>query len=288
MLGLSTGNLLSANRFGVVFAPLASAIRSRTIAAARRTPVGGVASRTVLTLCLALGWELPSNASAGIVSYRDDRLTLETEKAPSDEILREVARQAGATIRGRLASPQAVTARFADLPLSEALARVLRPASFVLVYRTGELRVIDLLDGAPPTIVEPAEETGAADAAPSLPALLATRPPRSIDSELANALGQDAATYPQLLDASLHQADPGVRAQALGTWIAGVESDPELHRALLSTIGAMPPAELAGLVSRTAGDRGLDLFEQVAAQARSPELGSAALAALTELARAAP
>jgi hypothetical protein len=236
-----------------------------------------------LAFCLDLAPASRANANDAAVAYHDGRVSVAAREVPAEDILREIASQAGASLRGRANGRRVITIDFADVTVAEALRRILRPANFLLLYGPEGLRVVELLQGAEAPIAEAAGTSPAPTSPEPFPALLATRPPQSIDALLAGALGHDAATYPQLLDAALHHPDREMRARAVDTWVTGVEADPELHTALLATVDAMPASALATVVGRTAGPRGAELFEQVAARTSSPELVAVALAVLSEL-----
>jgi hypothetical protein len=56
---------------------------------------------------------------------------------PITDVLNELERQTGASVRGSLLDPREVTAEFRDVPLSQALARLLGDQNFALVYGEG-------------------------------------------------------------------------------------------------------------------------------------------------------
>ena len=116
--------------------------------------------------------------------------------------------------------PRDVTAEFDDVPLAEALERLLGDQNFVLAYGRGDrLRAIKLLGGplapikvavtpppvpevAPPKsdVPQPRDPGGAV-------AMLDGHPAVPISGRLAQALGTDAASFRQLFDAAAHNAD---------------------------------------------------------------------------------
>src|SRR5438093_13506377 len=83
-----------------------------------------------------------------ILTYRSDQLSVRLEGVPLDEVLAELGRVSGAEIQGAPREPRDITAQFDDVPLPEALHRLLGDQNFIL--RHGErdrLRTIELFGG---------------------------------------------------------------------------------------------------------------------------------------------
>src|SRR5206468_1553830 len=78
-------------------------------------------------------------------AYSTDVLSIQVANAPLTAVLEEIAHQSGAAIRGE-ASVRGVSASFEDVPLPDALVRLLGEQNFTLRYDSdGKLRTIDLL-----------------------------------------------------------------------------------------------------------------------------------------------
>lgn len=218
-------------------------------------------------------------ASPRLVEYRDDRLSVHLEKVPLDDVLAELARISGGQIRGELREPHEVTAEFRDVPLSDALHRLLGNQNFALVYgRSGELRAIRLLGGPqtaaakPPTVASLVPTTTLPPSPGNLLALFARHAPLPVSGRLAEAFGSNTATFEQLLNASLHNDDPAVRAEGLRVFIGGVEGDAELKSAVLGSLGTMDDQQLTALVQSIAGDHASEFVAGVVTRTRDGSL----------------
>src|SRR5436189_5047087 len=86
--------------------------------------------------------------SPPIVTYRSDQLSVRLEKVPLEDVLAELGRVSGAEIRGAPREPRDLTAKFDDVPLPEALHRLLGDQNFILKYGEADrLRMIELFGG---------------------------------------------------------------------------------------------------------------------------------------------
>jgi hypothetical protein len=226
---------------------------------------------------------------ASRIEYRDDRLSVHVAQMPLGEVIDEIGRQSGAQIVGRPREDQPVTAQFRRLPLGEGLQRLLGAQNFLLRYGDGgRLRSIVLLGGPEPP--HTATATPGPPTAPSPPAqpqnimtMFQNHPPLPVSGRLAKALGTNAATFPQLLDTAIHNDDPGLRVEAMRTWLNGLESDAALRSAFLSSIGSMDDAALGNIIRGAAGLRAEELAALVASQARTNELRAKASTVLQAL-----
>lgn len=227
------------------------------------------------------------------IEYRDDRLTVQLTQVSVTEILDEIARQAGAEIRGAIRDERPVSADFAELPLNEGLHRLLGAQNFTLVYGQNGLRVVDLLGGPQAAVRTPGffaagstTSTTVVGSGQGFIQMLAGRPPLPITGRMATTLGATSATYMQLLDAAFHQEDAVVRTDALRTWLSGVEGDAELRQAFVGQVNSFDDSTLAGMVRNAAGSHAEELVLHVATQARATELRVRASTLLQQLRRA--
>src|SRR5712692_2940006 len=107
-------------------------------------------------------------APAGRVEYRDDRLSLDVQSAPLADVVGEVGRQSGAVIRGLVCKPRDLSLSFDDVPLPDALERVLGEQNFTLRYsRGGRLEAVELLGEPGPLLSPAATASGTSSAASS-------------------------------------------------------------------------------------------------------------------------
>jgi hypothetical protein len=205
------------------------------------------------------------------VRLHRDTLTVRLVDAPLAEVLQELSRQSDAEIRGQLVDARTVTASFDDVPLAQALARLLPEQNFALVYGGGgRLMAVQLLGAARPVTVVPV-----AVRRPSwheaLYELIARHSPVPVSGALADALGTDAATLPQLLNAALQQEDPTGRAEAIRAGLGTLQDDAELRAAVLHQLESVDTATLATALG-TATGHAEDVAQEVFGAAPVPEL----------------
>ena len=184
-----------------------------------------------------------------------------------------------------------MSAEFENVPLLDALHRLLGNQNFMLKYREkSRLVAIDLLGGpaGPPSSVTPVSARPASTTMPQPPQqnlqeALQRHPPVPVTGSLAAALGTNAATIDQLVNTALHHDDAGVRAEALRTTLNAVESDATLRGSLLATVSTIDDAALGASLRGIAGDRAEELVAHVATQARGSELRSKASSVLQQI-----
>ena len=236
--------------------------------------------------------------SPPIVTYRSDQLSVRLEKVPLEDVLAELGRVSGAEIQGALREPRDITAQFDDVPLPEALFRLIGDQNFMLTYGEGDrLRTIELFGGpqeprnagrrspAAGPVGSPSPAAGS-----TMPQRLAVaisilerHPPVAVAGQLAQAFGGNTATFHQLFDATLHQPDAGLRTEALHAALNAFEADPELRSSVLGMLGGVDDAVLGQMLRGVASLRAEELANQVATQAQTDELRSKALSVLQRL-----
>jgi len=239
-----------------------------------------------------------AEGSSPIVTYRSDRLSVRLEKVPLEDVLAELGRVSGAEIRGAPREPRDLTARFDDVPLPEALHRLLGDQNFMLKYGEADrLRMIELFGGpqeprnASSTSPAAGPFGGASPAAGStMPQNLAVaisvldrHPPVAVTGRLAEALGGNTATFRQLFDATMQQQDAELRNEAFHASLAAFEAEPELRSSVLRVLGTVDDAALGQALRGFAGSRAEEIANQVASQAKAGELRSRALSVLQRL-----
>src|SRR5207249_12317508 len=103
-----------------------------------------------------------------VIAYDDDRLTVHAEGAPLADVVREIGRQSGAEVVGEVRKPRDVRKSLDQVPLVDALVRLLGEQNFTLRYGPeGKLRTIHLL-GEP--VAAAAQTTPAEASNPDKPA----------------------------------------------------------------------------------------------------------------------
>ncbi len=239
--------------------------------------------------------QAPEARPGHVIRYAKDMLTVRLAKVPVTDVLAEIGRQSGAEVRGQVRDPRDVSAEFDDVPLPDALHRLLGSQNFALIYADGaRLRAVKLL-GGPQAAPAPAP-AGAPPVAPPPPPPIATSPaaligmlerhaPVPVTGRLAEIFGADSATFMQLVDAGLHNEDPVVRLEAVRAAIQGIEGDGELRGALVGAASSIDIGELSMLVRSAAGDHADEITMNVATQAHATEIRTKASALLQQLRR---
>ena len=227
--------------------------------------------------------------TAPVIRYDNDALTVHLVNVPVAQILEEISRQSGASVRGQVREPHELTASFDSVRLPEALGRLLGDQNFALVYgKGGRLRAVRLLGGAQVALAAPvpppltASPTGTESSFPgSLSELIDHQPPIPVSGRLAEVLGSESATLRQLVELSLHHDDPAVRSEAVRTGIAAFEAEP-LRSAVISELKNTDGAFLTGLL-RSADHQPEELAMQVLREALTPEFRVKASSVLQRL-----
>ena len=189
------------------------------------------------------------------VEYRDDRLTLHAHDAPVVAILDQLKRQSGAEVHGEPAQAS-VSADLEDVPLREALERILGARSFTLTYGdNGRLKAIELKGGP--------------QAAPAAGQSQHERPPGALtrkemwdgvgrvfnnrgDVPMSGRLaemtapfkGNEKNGYVILFRVAAGSQDRGMRREAWRTGIHAIESDVDMRNSLIVAVGVLDDTEL--------------------------------------------
>lgn len=245
----------------------------------------------------ALGASIPAAAaddaatSDRVIRYENDALTVRLARVPITDVLSELERQTGASVRGSLLDPREVTAEFKAVPLSQALARLLGDQNFALVYgEGGRLRVVTLLPGGQATAPRPAPVGPTTTVPPNavtleeFAQLIDSQPPVRCDGPLADHLGPQA-TYRQLLDTALTHTDASLRMLAVGVAIRSIEGQPELRAKLVGAAAGVEADRLSQLIESAAGNRAQEFASNVTAQTRATEVRAKFSTALHHLRR---
>ncbi|HJQ85659.1 MAG TPA: hypothetical protein VKA21_16340 [Candidatus Binatia bacterium] len=245
--------------------------------------------RTAALVACGVGVLSVARAEERVIHYTQDALTVRLAKAPMTEVLDEVARQAGADVRGSLKNPGEVSAEFDEVALPEALHRLLGDQNFMLVYGTGgQLKAIRLLGGpAGPTTgathVATTPTTLAPNAPVELTALIARHAPLPISGRLQEAVGAPTASIPQLIEMGVHHEDAAVRGEALRTLVSTLEIEPALRAAFVGQLNALDDVTLSSMLRGAAGERAEEVAMQILTQARASEIRVKASSVLQKL-----
>jgi hypothetical protein len=163
-----------------------------------------------------------------LVRYEAHRLTLDIERAPIGEVLDAVARETGIEIDGEPLDGRELSIRLVDVPLREALDRLIAPQNFILRYGAdGEPVRLELLGGPgkPDVPKRPAGERGSRALE-----LLVGNPAIAVPPNAAQALGGDSLP-PDRIVPGLRHPSPIVRRESVETLVHAIEGREELRDA---------------------------------------------------------
>jgi hypothetical protein len=240
------------------------------------TAAAAISTATILAGRNAVSADEPAPR---LVRYQDDALTVRVTDMPLTEVLDELNRQSGAEIRGEPREARNVQADFENVPLAQALARLLPDQNFALVYgKGGRLERIRLIGGtgeptafrvavAPvkPSAQEPSDALG------RLTELIDHHPPVAVDGALADAVGSGRATLRQLIDLSLHHEDESVRAEAMRVGMATLDREPDFRSAVMGELHKVDSSVLTAVLRGSGSDHAEDVAMQVLDLGGSPD-----------------
>ena len=234
-----------------------------------------------------------ARAEAPQVAYADDRLTLHADQAVAGDILDALARTSGAEIRGAPLPGRTVTADFENVPLQDALQRVLGEQSFTLRYgEGGKLRTVVLRGGpeAPrvPVLALPGATTPSGAGPPptiGLPHRFADHRPLAIPPPLAEVVGSDTATFDQIFDLATTQPNGVVRALSMQVALSALERERVLRRALFLSLRRGQEGSLGAFLQSPGA---IEMLEFMAAHSREPGLQKKANVLLEQVRPAPP
>ncbi len=248
----------------------------------------------VLLSCAVLCRGAAFAAADPVVRYHEDRLSVHAADVPVPQFLDVLGARTGATIAGPVEQDAHVSAEFDDVPLNEGLERAIGKNSFALIYdRAGRLRAVKLLARGSATAVAYAPPAPKPAASPldtpylflpiGLTSPFQAHAPIPVDGALAKALGTTTATFEQLVDATVHDADPAVRAEAIRVAVTAVDQEDHLRDALTSSVGSLDDALLARLVDRMTSGHGEEVLRGIAEHSGRDELRSRSESLLRQL-----
>ena len=223
----------------------------------------------------------------GAVEYRDGRLTVRVRDASLADVMRDVARETDAEVRGRTAD-RLLTADLRDVPVRDALERLLGEHNFALTYEGGRLRVIELLGDAAPSppraaVVDGEPPADLVQAGEVLDRFARSERPLRVSRRLAQALGTDRPTFLQVSTAALTSGDAGVRSRAFRASLQAIEGDPAVRSAFAFAMERTADGGLVEFMRRNAGANAEEIVARLARRAESRSVREKATSVLEQL-----
>ena len=242
----------------------------------------------VALACFATNALTADQPSRKVFTYRNDRLSVHLAQVPLQEVMVDLGQASGAEIYGTVREPRDVSAEFDDVPLVEALHRLLGDQNVVVKYgKGGRLRAVRLLGGpqesvqlvaaptSPASEPVPAPSKGPLDLGGTL-AIFDGHPPVPVSGQLGQALGRDKATFRDLFDAASQNEDASVRAEAMRAFIGALDAEPELRDPVLRLLATLDDSTLTEMLRGLMGSRAEEFAAQFAANAHVSDLSSRA------------
>lgn len=236
--------------------------------------------RAVLVLAATMlsGGPLAAGEPTCVVTYDADRVTVHAKRVPLAAVVREIGRQSGAEVVGQVRKPRDVSQEFDEVPLVDALARLLKEQNFTLRYGPeGKLRTIALLGG--PVALAAAQTTQGDASSPDKPASAQRHHHRhhGVQSShetlpdgqvLVTVAGTDTGGATKLRGrvGSLTEQGGTTEEVASQEWPAPDEFDRKLRRRFLDMLAEMDEAALADYFATPDGQRTQALLQEFAAQ----------------------
>jgi hypothetical protein len=248
-----------------------------------------------LHLVLTAAWAAPeaekAETKAPTVRYRDDKVSVDLREAPVETVLQALAKESGAELVGSTRAEQPLTMSFENVPVKEALERLVGAQNFTLKYdEKGKLRAIELRGG--PEAAKPArpEEHASVPGENSTPAKhraffkpFDRRDQIPLTGELRKATGHEEAGWDFLGNTAIGDPDPRVRQAAVHAMMKALDQDPEMKASVLASLNAMSAEEIASFARERTYYRAEDVVRNVMRETSDQELRSRARDVLREL-----
>jgi len=187
--------------------------------------------------CLGISSAQAGGAARLTVSWRQDRLSVDSTGAPLTQVLAAIARQTGLRVSGADSLNQRTRARFSGLPLTQALARLLTGVNFAIIEGP-------CAGGCPTTLVVLDNPSNKAVRPGQVGAALAARQPggaieaeRRLDQVYAAAQAGDLEGLKQAAASKHNDATQSMALDLLAQKDPGAAADLALTAAASSDLG---------------------------------------------------
>jgi YD repeat-containing protein len=191
----------------------------------------------------------PTPEGAHVVHFKDDKLTVDLHDVSIATAMADVARASGADLVGTPREDRRLTMVFEEIPIKEALERLVGAQNFTLKYDdAGKLKAIELRggqaarDASRPETKQFDEKTlakqyaffKAFDTGEAIP----------LNGDLRKKFGKDEIRYDELGNLVLGYPDAKIREAAMRAILQALDRDPERKAAVLDALNAMTTDEL--------------------------------------------
>ncbi len=217
------------------------------------------------------------DVSAPVIRYHDGRLSARIHGLPLDDVLHAVSAETGLRFDGTPLDERDVFKRFDDVPLAEALRRLIGRQNFTLVYgASGQPERVKLL-GIPAL---PVTRGSQMPPGASFEVVVARQPPVTISDRLAVALGAVHGPLPLArVLRGLRLDDAALRGEVVGTFLRTLQTVPALRTSFL----ALDDRKVVTLARSWGGAHATDALSLLAARASDPGVRGLATKGLARL-----
>jgi hypothetical protein len=233
------------------------------------------------------------------VRYEENRLSANVSGMSLQVLLMEIGQQSGAHVRLDGFTDRIVSDRFNELPLEDALRRLLPGESYTVMYakettpdgqivgtRLKELHVYGTGTSVATSQQPPSRPTAAGaepDAPPNSPGSVLKQFSGFVQrhneieleegSELADALNSDRTSFSTLMTTALHEDDPALRAEAARVMAGVFDGDQEAKRLMNDEGGLGQNVDaVAAVVHTSGGPHAEELLVHMGRHLRTPAL----------------
>jgi hypothetical protein len=221
-------------------------------------------------------------AVAPDVTIAGDRVSAEFRDVATPDVVAAIAAASGAEVVGGVDRVDPVSITLDDVPVAEALERVLGGQSFTIVYGgDGSIRRIRLLESAVGGGSGPAKTASRHGIKPH--ELFGAEVRVSSAGPLFDALGSDTTTLGQLFEIAAKNEQANLRLAAVDAGVTAIEADPDLQGAVDELLDSSEDGQLANMARLGAGERAAELVSRILSRTRRPAVRQRAVSVLRSL-----